>query len=323
VGGWLGDIPEIVASPLEFQVEPAITFPQLESEKSHFHLVSMAFEGGFVWVASNGGLIYKIDPQTMEVIKQYDWKVNIEGEELSVPISQLVSGGTRVWATSMDYQSIVALNILTDSLEETINFPLGVHGTVFDGKNIWVINQSETLQSYDPENGLRETLPVTRLMDELSFDGKWLWVRNILDHVYYAIDPIERKVLHQVDLTAGTGYTKGPVYIGNKLIWLTSWNVQQLNPDTWEISSVDMFELNQEFTLENYLSSLENYLSSLNLSNYEIISVRAQFENIPINIRSQFPEYDWDRGRNPKGYFDGARLWLLDKEKVIPILILN
>jgi len=170
---------------------------------------SLAWDGEYIWTATLWGSIYKLDPQTGEVVRQFTapgsqpWGMTFDGEYL--------------WLVDFAEKRMSKLDPSTG--EELATYPTldpvgGCKGITWDGTYLYVMGwTSPTIYRMDREGNLIDTIELDGDGGGgIAWDGSYFWVPAGGKIVKYAPD----------------GHAAGWIYPASEGTWDLTWDGQYL-----------------------------------------------------------------------------------------------
>ena len=188
---------------------------------------SLAWDGNHIWTATLGGKIYKLNPVTGEILKEFSspgpqpWGMTYDGEYLWVvdfalqtisKVSPDTGEALETYSTPSACKGVtwdgINLNLMGWSSSkiyridrkgqqiETINLPLGGGGIAWDGSSFWVPGGGRILK-YSPEGTLEGWIyAASDGTWDLTWNGNYLWAaqrtnENWQDAKIYALELLD------------------------------------------------------------------------------------------------------------------------------------
>jgi len=175
---------------------------------------------GSIWVASNRGVISRIDPATNQVAAQIS--VDPDAYYLSYGLGAL-------WATSPTRQTLEKIDPATNTAVASVTLGRQPGFLVAGEGAVWVQEQGDgTVARVDPQSvKVTARLPVgeTLKYGDIDAGGGKVWLRTTLGQTVVAIDPKQATILARIGKATGSGalrYAPGG-------LWTTSHDVHTLS----------------------------------------------------------------------------------------------
>lgn len=181
---------------------------------------SVAFGGGFVWVAqSRDNAILIIDPAVNEVVDRIP---------VGVDVYDLVVDGNTLWATSFGADSVLRIDIESRQVVTTIGDVLKPTGIVVGGGAVWVVEHRKgNVVRINPATNTIEAKILLESVEghypsgnNVVFAFGSVWAPNNEGETVVRIDPATNE---QIAISF-QGFGPLRVTAGNAGIWVTYWD---------------------------------------------------------------------------------------------------
>ncbi|TIX49830.1 YncE family protein [Alteraurantiacibacter aquimixticola] len=176
---------------------------------------TMAMAAGSLWVGNcEGGELYRIDPETAEVLAMIPAGIGPSGEQ------NVVAGAGAVWAPNQADGTISRIDPESDSIVASIEVATGTTFLAFGFDALWAVSsEGGTLQRIDPEtNAVTDTIVLGDTPGFLVAGEGAVWVQEQGDGTVARIDPATREVAGRT--AVGENLKWGDIDTGDGKVWL-------------------------------------------------------------------------------------------------------
>lgn len=176
---------------------------------------TMAMAEGSLWVGNcDGGELYRIDPETAQVIAMIPAGIGPSGEQ------NVVAGAGSVWAPNQEAGTISRIDPATDAVVASIEVTPGTTYLAFGFDALWAVSgEGQTLQRINPEtNAVTDTLTLGKMPGFLVAGEGAVWVQEQGDGTVVAIDPTTVEISGRVPV--GDNLKWGDIDTGDGKVWL-------------------------------------------------------------------------------------------------------
>lgn len=176
---------------------------------------TMALAFGSLWVADcDGGEVYRIDPQTAQVLARIPAGVGPSGE------MNVVAGAGAVWAPSQTAGKVARIDPATNTVAASIAVASDTSYMAFGFGALWTVSgKGETLQRVDPATGaVTHAIALGKQPGFLAAGEGAVWVQEQGDGTVAKIDPGTVEVVGRTKV--GDTLKWGDIDTGDGKVWL-------------------------------------------------------------------------------------------------------
>lgn len=194
---------------------------------------TMAMAFGSLWVANCvDGDIYRIDPETAQVLARIPAEVGPSGE------LNVVAGAGSIWAPSETTGKVSRIDPETDSVAATIEVAPGTSYLAFGYDALWAASsKGQTLQRVDPlTDAVTDTITLGNMPGFLVAGEGAVWIQEQGDGTLARIDPETVEVTGRVQV--GDNLKWGDIDTGDGKVWLRTTDDQTfvvIDPESMEV----------------------------------------------------------------------------------------
>jgi len=176
---------------------------------------TMAMASGSLWVANcDGGEVYRIDPETAEVLAKIPAGMGPSGE------LNVVAGAGSIWAPDQTAGTISRINPATNAVVATVDVTPKTSYLAFGEGALWAVSgEGGTLQRIDPETAeVTHTIALGTMPGFLTAGEGAIWVQEQGDGTLAKVDPETIEVVGRVKV--GDNLKWGDIDTGDGKVWL-------------------------------------------------------------------------------------------------------
>ena len=194
----------------------------------------LAWDGRFLWCNNfTDGALYKLDPADGHVVTVY------RGGGLPLTPEGLAWDGQHLWTCDWQTGDIYELREGSGGIEIVAQHPKPANagstvGLAWDGSSIWLscMRTGDTAQLFELDPTTLEVRAVRDLpvynIEDLTWDGRWLWSFDWLFAIGFAIDPATGDTLH-------TYAAPGPNPVGSAWDGTHLWTTDTTADSIWAL----------------------------------------------------------------------------------------
>jgi serine/threonine protein kinase len=204
------------------QNEPANPTPALgEDVACGAPRASVAFGGGFVWFACEGGQIGRVDART-NVATTFAPDLLLSSSSQLPAFSDLAFGFDSLWIVNRANNEVIEVDPLTSQEQQTITVGQSPNAIAVATNELWVANfdDDSVTRIAIPESGqtvVPTTFPVGDGPVDVAAGEGAVWVVNQLDRTVMRIDPESGDVVATIPI----GNEPQRVAVGEGSVWVT------------------------------------------------------------------------------------------------------
>lgn len=194
---------------------------------------TMAMALGSLWVGNcEGGEVYRIDPETAQVLATIPAGIGPSGEQ------NVVAGAGSIWAPNQAAGKISRIDPATNAVVASIDVAPGTSYLAFGFDALWAVSgEGQSLQRIDPgTNAVTDTITLGEMPGFLAAGEGAVWVQEQGDGTVARIDPATVEVTNRVKV--GENLKWGDIDTGGGKVWLRTTDDQTfvaIDAETMEI----------------------------------------------------------------------------------------
>lgn len=176
---------------------------------------TMAMAEGSLWVGNcDGGEVYRIDPQTAQVLAKIPAGVGPSGEQ------NVVAGAGSIWVPNQEGSTISRIDPATNAVVASIDVVAGTTYLTFGFDALWAASgEGQLLQQIDPaSNSVTNEITLGKMPGFLVAGEGAVWVQEQGDGTVARIDPAAMEVSGRVKV--GDNLKWGDIDTGDGKVWL-------------------------------------------------------------------------------------------------------